>query len=664
MTGSTVYRFVLSAYRSHGFPVVFRSTILLCVSFVLARQTLTAESIEQQIAAHFRAGVEAFRAGWFDRAVEEYKAVLQLDPALAEAHVNLGLAYHSLGQYKLAIAGFERGLSAKPEIASANLFLGIDYLKLGLSAKAIPHLQATLRAQPANREALRALATCDLDEERYQDAADQFRILSSLETDKSEALYLLAHGYLDLAKHAADRLSQHYQNTLWASRLAGDLLTEGLRWTDAALLYRQALKIEGNQPEIHVSLGKIFLGQGDLRVAQEHLQNALKLDPRNEAAWLGMAEVELAKGAASSALDCLDKIWEIFPPFLAELTDFPSMKLGVEKTQGLVSGLERLPGRPARCFLLATLYRASGAQEKAYVQAAAFEKDLSFWREEQARLNEPLSDACEVHQYLACVKRLERDTHRGVSGNLMLGEALFVLADDTRAAGAFGEGLAQSRESAAVRYWLVRVYKRLASRTFAELVEKFPGSVRAYEFRAESDQLREAYDDALRDYQTAIGLRPDDPELHEKLSQVYLEKKLFLDADQELKTAIELDPRRSRSLYLMGRSRLSQHQERDSLPFLQKALQIEPGLLEARAALGQAYMRLKQPARALPQLEEAASIDFHGDLHYLLYVCYRDLGRKELAQKALARSQELRKNLVAKQQARIVDIVENEGESK
>jgi tetratricopeptide (TPR) repeat protein len=87
-------------------------------------------------------------------------------------------------------------------------------------------------------------------------------------------------------------------------------------------------------------------------------------------------------------------------------------------------------------------------------------------------------------------------------------------------------------------------------------------------------------------------------------------------------------------------------------------LRRDPTLLEACAALGQAYMRLRQPDLALPQLEKAAPIDFHGDLHYLLYVAYRELGRNDLAQKALARSQQLRRNLAAKSQARIAGIID------
>jgi tetratricopeptide (TPR) repeat protein len=76
-------------------------------------QSLEADSLEEQIAAHFQAGVQASRSGQFKRAVEEYQAVLRLDPTLAEAHADLGLAYHSLGDYALAVAEFEKALHEK-----------------------------------------------------------------------------------------------------------------------------------------------------------------------------------------------------------------------------------------------------------------------------------------------------------------------------------------------------------------------------------------------------------------------------------------------------------------------------------------------------------------------------------------------------------------------
>ena len=197
---------------------------------------------------------------------------------------------------------------------------------------------------------------------------------------------------------------------------------------------------------------------------------------------------------------------------------------------------------------------------------------------------------------------------------------------------------------------------------YARLVEEFPESGRAHQFRAETDQLREAHNSAIQEYQAAVRLLPDEPELRDKLSQAYLQKKSFAEAETELKAALALDPARPRTLYLLGRSRFSQHRERDCIPYLQAALRLDPGLLEASATLGQAFMRLREPDHALPELEKAAPIDFHGDLHYLMYVAYRDLGKKDMAQKALAHSQQLRQNLASKSQARIAGVIDDESQ--
>src|SRR5689334_8139126 len=71
-----------------------------------------------EIVAHFEAGQQASQAGQFDRAVEEYKAVLRLDPALTEARVNLGLAYHAVCQYGLAAGELEKAVRQRPDLVA------------------------------------------------------------------------------------------------------------------------------------------------------------------------------------------------------------------------------------------------------------------------------------------------------------------------------------------------------------------------------------------------------------------------------------------------------------------------------------------------------------------------------------------------------------------
>jgi tetratricopeptide (TPR) repeat protein len=146
-------------------------------------------------------------------------------------------------------------------------------------------------------------------------------------------------------------------------------------------------------------------------------------------------------------------------------------------------------------------------------------------------------------------------------------------------------------------------------------------------------------------------LRPDEAELHESLGEFYLDDRADADAKSELETAEKLDPSRTKTLFLLGRLYVMTGESEKAIPFLQRALQIQPNLNEASGMLGTAYIRMGKFADAVPRLEKAASLDHYGNIHYELYVAYRKLGEAELAQKALARSQEIRRSSLEHDQA-------------
>jgi tetratricopeptide (TPR) repeat protein len=160
---------------------------------------------------------------------------------------------------------------------------------------------------------------------------------------------------------------------------------------------------------------------------------------------------------------------------------------------------------------------------------------------------------------------------------------------------------------------------------------------------------------AIQEYQIAARLEPGAAELHEKLGELYLslDEKPVAEAKAELQKALDLDPSRARTLYLLGRTYLLMREYPTGISSLERALVFEPTLLEARAELGKAFLHTGQPELAVRELEKVSSIDYYGDLHYQLYEGYRKLGKPELAEKALARSQALRKESVANQVARI-----------
>jgi tetratricopeptide (TPR) repeat protein len=239
-----------------------------------------------------------------------------------------------------------------------------------------------------------------------------------------------------------------------------------------------------------------------------------------------------------------------------------------------------------------------------------------------------------------------------------LGKSLFALGQFEEAADAFAAVLAREPQNAEAAYWLTRAYTVLSDACFVQLVTNFPDSWRTRQLRAETYHLQQADKDAIEEYKAAVRLRPEDFELHRALGELYLASHALEEAKKELESALTLNPGDARGTYLLGSWYVDQRQPQAAIPYLVRSLRLDPSLLDARAVLGKAYLRTGQAALAAPELEKAIEMDRYGDLHYLLYQAYRDLGKKNLAQKALAQSQELRNKSAADDRARIKQVEE------
>jgi tetratricopeptide (TPR) repeat protein len=616
------------------------------------------QSSEDQIEKSFRAGQQALKQGDFAHAAEDFKKVLSLDPSLVEAEVNLGLAYQSLFKYDLAVLHLTKGLRERPNLLGPTVIVGMDYVKLGSPEKAIPFLQHALKLDPSNRDARQALATSYLGQQNFRNAAEEFRQIATLDSDKAEAWFKLGHEYLDLSARLAFRGARLYRESAWGHRFLGDLLLQRNRWDDAVKEYQKALSADPRQSGLHTSLGQTYLHAGKLDEAEKEFHLELQLDSSNELAWLGLANLQLTKGQATAALESVSKVWEISPDFLNLQRSFPSTDLPSESVKASLSRQQNEPEGAPKHFLLAALYAAANESALSDSEWKSFEAGFSAWQQAQnaaAHSNAASNgDACKTHRYSRCIDLLQARKQLTDSERLLLGKTHFALQQYELAADALGQVQGVTSENAEASYWLARTYQALGAAAYAQLEESFPNSWRTHQLRAEGFALRQDLDGAIKEYQAALELSPGEAELHEALGQLYLDNHSDGDAQTELERALALDPSRTHALYLLGRLYVQNRDNEKAVPYLQRALLLQPDLAEASELLGTAYVRLGQFANAVPRLEKAAPRDHYGNVHYQLYLAYHKLGRDELAKKALARSQDLRRSSLERDQALIL----------
>jgi tetratricopeptide (TPR) repeat protein len=631
------------------------AAFLLLPLWLLAPKFATCQTSEEQLELSFRAGQAALKQGEFVLATQEFKKVLAIDPTLVEAEVNLALAYQSLFEYDLAVRYLTKALRERPNLLGATVIVGMDYVKLGSPQKAIPFLQRALKLDPSNHEARQALASAYLGQDNFRSAAEEFRQIAVLDSDKSEAWFKLGHEYLDLAARLAYRGAHLYRESAWGHRFLGDLLFQRSRWEDAVREYKKALDIDPQQSGLHTSLGQTYLHAGRLEEAETEFHLELQLDSRNELAWIGLANLQLARGQATAALESLGKAWEISPEFLVLQREFLSIELA-ERAKASLPGVQDEPEGAAKHFLLAALYAATNESTLSDRQWKLLQADFSQWQQAPkavagARADQ---DPCKARRYSRCVDSLQTKKHLTDSERLLLGKTHFTLQQYEAAADALAQVQGAAEENAEASYWLERTYQALGAEAYARLQESFPDSWRTHQLRAEGYALRQDVDDAVKEYQVALHLRPNESALHDALGEFYLNNHTDEDAQRELERALALDPSRTHALYLLGSLYVQKRDNEKAASYLERALRLQPDLAEANGLLGTAYVRLGQFANAIPKLEKAAPLDHYGNVHYQLFLAYRKLGQAELAQKALARSQDLRRSSLERDQALIM----------
>ncbi len=86
---------------------------------------------EQKRALHqmYREAEQCKAAGKLPEAVEQYKKILELDPAFVLAHHALAVAYCQLGDYAAAIQHAERACELEPHDPFAFMALSVTYRK-------------------------------------------------------------------------------------------------------------------------------------------------------------------------------------------------------------------------------------------------------------------------------------------------------------------------------------------------------------------------------------------------------------------------------------------------------------------------------------------------------------------------------------------------------
>ena len=140
-------------------------------------------------------GISYYDKGMIDKAIEEFKEVLELDPEDVETHHHLGNAYADKEMFDEAILIYEKIVEKNPEFIDVYLSLGMLYLDMDMVDEAISLCKQAISANPDDSFLCFHLGEAYVRNEQYEEAITAFNKAISINPMDPETQYRLAESY-------------------------------------------------------------------------------------------------------------------------------------------------------------------------------------------------------------------------------------------------------------------------------------------------------------------------------------------------------------------------------------------------------------------------------------------------------------------------------------
>lgn len=224
----------------------------------------------------------------------------------------LAWCYQRQGHSDQAIAIIREAVRLNPSDEQNFLDLGALLLANRRFGPALELAKRTALAFPDSANALRLLASIQLASEQFTDAMKTYSHSLSLEPHSSLGVLGLAKAQIGagVEKEARSTLESANRefpgNAELELELALLLLKQGetedaTSQTHAVQLLRAAAKHDPTLAEPQIQLGELALRRGEIKLALQHLQNAVKLSPDNARAHFSLARAYRRAGRNEEA---------------------------------------------------------------------------------------------------------------------------------------------------------------------------------------------------------------------------------------------------------------------------------------------------------------------------------------------------------------------------
>lgn len=329
----------------------------------------TALSLEQQ------GKIQESESAWRD--------ILKSHPGNPEPYAHLGLLEARQDHYKQAIGFYRKALSLGPPLAGLRMNLGLALFKDAQLKESIDVFEPLLKSEPADSPAAQRLTIligmAHYGQAQYGKAAPYLKQATDRDPNSLPLLLALAHSYLwsNQFKYVLDVYHQILAinpESAEADMLAGEALDQMKDNAGATQMFREAVKANPKEPDVHFGLGYLFWTQKRYPEAAAEFQAELANNPNHAQSMLYLADADIQLNQIAAAQPLLVRAQALDPSLPLTYLDLGIVYSETGRNKDALGQLTKAarltPDDVNVHWRLARLYRTLGRKDDAKAEFA------------------------------------------------------------------------------------------------------------------------------------------------------------------------------------------------------------------------------------------------------------------------------------------------------
>lgn len=306
-----------------------------------------AENLARRLAASFPGNPDALETmavlycqfGRSAEAVKCWTKCLELNANCAYAYHGLGQVSEMKGDYKEAARLYRKALAIDPHFYDAQLDLGKILVDLDETEEAIAVARKLIEGRSDAAHGYLLLGAAFLQRRAFEEAKRAYEAALKVDPEHFPT-------YVGLATACAG-LGQREQATQY--RRKSDQLYG--QWREVDRVRRGGYDVAGIRQKLadaYANAGRLYRGKKNLREAEQFLQRAAALDPKNVESRQAMVSLYRESGRTADAIRILEQLAEIAPSFAGYPLEVGCLYIELGQTEQAEAALVKACARDAK----------------------------------------------------------------------------------------------------------------------------------------------------------------------------------------------------------------------------------------------------------------------------------------------------------------------------